>query len=534
MLTRRHFLGGTGAVLGAAGLGLATARATSAAPIGTPLVTVTPGDPRYGDLITPFNQRWVGHPELVRLPTTTEQVVQAVQEAVSAGKRVSVRGGGHGYEDFVYNSEVQVVIDMNLMNTVSYDPGRRAFAVEAGATLSDVYETLYQGWGVTVPGGVCANVGVGGHVSGGGYGMLSRRLGLVVDHLYGVELVHVDPSGRARAVVATREASDPNRDLWWAHAGGGGGNFGVITRYFFRSPDATGADPATLLPRPPAEVLVTNASWSWDAVTEEGFARLLRAYGQWHETNQDPASPYAGLCCWLFLPHRSGGSISLLLQMDATPANAGDLVERFLALLDDALGARNEHTTMRLPWLKATRHMGTSSELQNSPTFRGEHKSAYMRRGFPDRQIAAIWRHLNRTDYSNGYGMLVATSYGGRVNTVGPAETAVAQRGAILKLLYQTYWKDPADDAKNVAWLREFYRDVYADTGGVPVPNDVTDGCYVNYPDSDIGDPAWNTSGTPWYELYYKGNYARLQRVKAAWDPNNVFRHRQSIRLPGA
>ncbi|MER7009193.1 FAD-binding oxidoreductase [Dactylosporangium sp. NPDC000555] len=532
-LNRRHLLGG-GAALGAAGLGLAPAAPAFAAPIGTDLVTVRPEDPRYGDLITPFNQRWVGHPELVRLPTTTAQVVRAVQDAVSAGKRVTVRGGGHGYEDFIYNSEVQVVIDMNLMNTVSYDPGRRAFAVEAGATLSDVYNTLYQGWGVTVPGGVCANVGTGGHVSGGGYGMLSRKHGLVVDHLYGVEVVTVDRSGRARAVVATREARDANRELWWAHAGGGGGNFGVITRYFFRTPGASGHDPASLLPRPPKEVLVTTAAWSWDDVTEDGFARLLHAYGQWHETNQDPASPNAGLCCWLFLPHRCAGSISLLLQMDATPPDANNRVERFLALLDGAVGARNTHTTMRMPWLKATRHMGTSSELQNSPTFRGEHKSAYLRRAFPDRQIAAIWRHLNRADYANAFGMLVATSYGGRVNTVAPHETAVAQRSVILKLLYQTYWKDPTEDAANVAWLREFYRDVYADTGGVPVPNDVTDGCYINYPDSDISDPAWNVSAAPWHELYYKGNYARLQRVKAAWDPGNVFRHRQSIRLPGA
>jgi FAD/FMN-containing dehydrogenase len=536
-VNRRGFLSGTGAVVGAVGLGAVAPVATrpaKAAPIGTDLVTVRPTDARYGDLITPFNQRWKGRPEMVRLPTTTEQVVKAVQEAVRDRKRVTVRGGGHGYEDWIYNAEVQVVIDMNLMNTVSYDPGRRAFAVEAGATLLDIYETLYQGWGVTVPGGVCSTVGAGGHVSGGGYGMLSRKHGLVVDHLYAVEVVVVDQNGTARAVVATREPDDPHHDLWWAHAGGGGGNFGVITKYWFRSPDATGSDPATLLPKPPNEVLVTNVSWPWDGITETGFAELLRAYGQWHEINSSARSPYAGLCSWLFLNHRSAGGIGLLLQMDATEPDAQAKVDRFLGLLDGALGVRNSGTTFRMPWLAATRHMGSSSELQVSPTWRGEHKSAYLRQGFPRQQIATAWRHLTRPDYDNKYGMLVVTSYGGQVNSVAPAATAVGQRGAILKLLYQSYWRDRAEDERHVGWLREFYADMYADTGGVPVPNDVTDGCYVNYPDGDISDPRWNTSGVPWHTLYYKDNYPRLQRVKATYDPRNVFRHRQSVQLSGA
>lgn len=66
----------------------------------------------------------------------------------------------------------------------------------------------------------------------------------------------------------------------------------------------------------------------------------------------------------------------------------------------------------------------------------------------------------------------------------------------------------------------------------MPVPNGVTDGCYINYPDSDLNDPGYNTSRVPWYTLYWKDNYPRLQLAKAAWDPTNVFHHTQSIRLP--
>lgn len=73
---------------------------------------------------------------------------------------------------------------------------------------------------------------------------------------------------------------------------------------------------------------------------------------------------------------------------------------------------------------------------------------------------------------------------------------------------------------------------MYRDTGGVPVPGEVSDGSYINYPDVDLTDPAWNTSGTPWHTLYCKDNYPRLQRAKAHWDPCNVFRHALAIELP--
>ena len=93
-----------------------------------------------------------------------------------------------------------------------------------------------------------------------------------------------------------------------------------------------------------------------------------------------------------------------------------------------------------------------------------------------------------------------------------------------MKLQYQTYWTDPADDEQNLTWMRQFYQSLYADSGGEPLPNDVTDGCYVNYPDVDLVD---------WPRLYFKDNYAWLQQVKARWDPTDQFHHAQSVRLPG-
>ncbi|MEU5083559.1 MULTISPECIES: FAD-binding oxidoreductase [Streptomyces] len=212
--------------------------------------TVTRGDRQYADLVSGLNQRYQARPESIRLVRSTDEVVAAVQQAVDQGKRISVRSSGHCHEDFVHHPDVQMIVDMSGMSAVYHDERRGAVAVESGATNLRTYQTLYPEWGVVVPTGFCYSVAMGGHVSGGAWGPLCRLHGLVVDHLYAVEVVVVDARGRARAVVATREADDPRRDLWWAHTGGGGGNFGIATRYWFRSPDATGRDPGALLPKP--------------------------------------------------------------------------------------------------------------------------------------------------------------------------------------------------------------------------------------------------------------------------------------------
>lgn len=544
MNRRRLLLTGSGAAIG---VGLASGSATAAPTPGATAgaVTVTPGDARYADLTSGLNQRWVAAPERIVLPTTTREVVAMVQDAVDRKKRISIRGGGHCFEDFVFNSEVEVVINMSRMNAVSFDEERQAFAVEGGATLLRVYESLYEGWGVTIPGGACYSVGVGGHVSGGGYGMLSRAHGLTVDHLDAVEVVVVDASGRARSVVAGRDPADPNRDLFWAHTGAGGGNFGVITKYWFRTPGSTGTDPGALLPRPPAEVYVTMASWPWEDVSKAGFVGLLEFYGSWLERHKDVSSPYKDMCVWLMPNHQSAGDIALIAQLDATVPDAPRLLTDFLTGLNQALGVSDTPgvpertggthrstyaTTQRLPWLRATRYVGTVSPTQTDPNMRGKHKSAYHRRGFTRQQIEAVYEHLTRSPQNARIAGLVMPSTGGRIAEVGPAATAVAQRDSIMKVTYEAYWYDENDDAANIAWVRGVYADVYAGTGGVPVPDERTDGCYVNYPDSDLGDPRYNRSSVPWHDLYFKGNYRRLRDVKRRWDPNDVFRHRQSVR----
>ena len=137
----------------------------------------------------------------------------------------------------------------------------------------------------------------------------------------------------------------------------------------------------------------------------------------------------------------------------------------------------------RMPWLQATQTLNGSG-----PNQRGKYKSAYMITPFPARQVTAIYAALSDPGYENPQALLQVDSYGCQVNAREPGVTAVAQRSSIMKLQYQTYWTDPADDGVNLAWIRRFYRSVYAASGGTPVPNGITDGCYVNYPDVDLPD----------------------------------------------
>ncbi|NEE39187.1 FAD-linked oxidase, partial [Streptomyces sp. SID7982] len=97
---------------------------------------------------------------------------------------------------------------------------------------------------------------------------------------------------------------------------------------------------------------------------------------------------------------------------------------------------------------------------------------------------------------------------------------------------YMVTWKDPAEDDRHLRWIRELYRDMHEATGGVPVPDAVNTGAYINYADVDLADPEWNTSGVPWHTLYYGENYPRLQEVKAKWDALNIFHHALSITAP--
>ena len=491
-------------------------------------VRITPGDPRYDDLaIKAANARLVSRPQEFRLARTTEQVVRAVTEAVEAGRRLTVRSGGHCYEDFVTDSAVQTVIDLSEMNAVRFDPERSAFLVEAGAHLIEVYRRLYYGWGVTIPGGPSSTVAAGGHIVGGGYGALSRQLGLTVDYLEAVEVVVIDADGRARAVVASRDPQKPHHDLWWAHTGGGGGNLGIVTRYWLRDPRVVGDDPRTLLPPPPARMLSSQVMWTWDGMDRESMQRIVRNHSRWHEANSEPMSSYNGIFGGLVLFGRDtdgpGPAVISFAQIDGTgPRERRKLEEYNNAVADGVPAPAQSLPLSESPWLALTIKQAKQLDTEG---LRLKLKNTLLRRRYSDEQVGLIVDGLDRLDPARGAVSVSFQSFGGLVNAVAPDATAMVHRDSILQVLFFSTWEDPSLDDGCVDWLRRFYRGVHAGTGGVPVPGEVHGGCFINFPDNDVADLTWNTSGLPWYDLYYGANYPRLCAVKAAWDPRGVFRH---------
>ena len=536
-LSRRRFVAGS-ALLGGAGiLGAGTAVAapdegTTPGPMAPTFgpVVVTPSDARYPELTTAFNRRWQGKPDSVQLVGSTEQVALAVGLAIYNNQRVAVRSGGHCYADFVYNNQAQVVIDLSLMNAVYFDSARNAFAVEAGTRLGDMYEALFRGYGVTLPGGHCPSVCVGGHVTGGGHGLLSRKFGLITDFIQAVEMVVVDRNRSVNIVVAERNGA--NSDLWWAVSGGGGGNFGIITKYWFRTPTAIGSGPGAALPRPPTNVLVANHVIPWSQLTEDQFTNLVANLGSFFENNSAPTSPYAALSSVLTIPHRSSGDLSFITQVDATVPNAAQLMANYHNTLLANTGVSAEIPFRTIPWMAATETINTATPLiETNATFRNAVKSAYVAKGFSSTQIAAIYRNMVRTDYSNALPALlqIGAMAGGMINATPQTATPIAYRHSVLLAFFNVYWVDAKDDPVHQRWIRDLYSQTFAATGGVPAPNGANEGCTINLPDLDMADPAINTSGVPWQTLYYGVNYPRLQQVKAVWDPTNFFRHSMSI-----
>ena len=496
------------------------------------LPEANPGDPQYQDLqLRGKNRRFVGTPESVYLAADTRQVVAAVDAAVSSGRKLAVRSGGHCVEGLVDDPAVESVVDLARMDSVHYDSERRAFAVEAGATFGRLHQALDMGWGVTLPGSTCPSVGVGGHVIGGGFGALSRSQGLISDHLYAVESVVVDASGKAKPVIATRDESDPDRDLWWAHTGGGGGNFGVATRFWFRSRDADGDDPRPLLPRRPSGLAVASVAWKWADLDEATFTTLLDNFTGWCSRNSAPRTPATAVWGQLVAFRKEFGLVMLVGQVDPGMPRSLDSLDAFVAEVTANVPNGTRTTRDREPWLYRTINLPDVSDTLGLPAaqLRSKTKGAYLRSPLDAAQTATAYARLTDDDYGWRGGVMSLATWGGQINALSSRDTAVAERESTVLLGLGSFWDQPGEDEKHLSWTRSFYRELFASSGGVPVRNHRTGGCYVNWPDLDLRDQTWNPSGSPWSDLYYGGNYSKLRAAKSRWDPHRIFQHPLSI-----
>ncbi len=497
-------------------------------------ILITRGDPRFNNLKRARNARWPANPvdgvSSVALCLNAHDAAAALRHVVGTGQRPTIRSGGHCYEDFYANNPNGTLIDMSMMNHVGTLPGDARYRVGVGATLGQAYQDLYKLYNVTLPGGTCASVGAGGHITGGGYGLVSRLYGTTADWVTGVDILTVDSRGDValRRCTATQDA-----DLLRACRGAGGGNFGLIVDYVFEK-----------LPPAPQEVMSSNLIFPWAEMTEEKFAKIFNAFGGYFATRgKDPET--WGLFSIIEANHRARGYLRISVQFcnpDGTCRNT-KVLDEYLSLYDDCKPSTvspaapvNNSLAESFGPHKMTHDLwadtGAAGGVRRGVT-RAKYKSTYMQKNFSAREVGVFYQHLTRTmpGIDLSHTVVEIDSYGGAINRKEMlGQTVAFQRSSIMKLQFQTYWANAAEDAGHITWIREIYKELYsasevdASHQGTPFPGENYQGCYINYPDADMLDYAY------WPQLYYGSNYEFLQQVKKKYDPNNVFHHAMSIR----
>jgi hypothetical protein len=486
-----------------------------------------PGDPAYEQWNDRgFNMRFKGSPSRIVTVDNTAALVEALQTAVSAGQHVVVRGGGHCLENFIADPAVQVIIDISQMKGIRYDPEQNAIEVKAGNTVGEMHDKLFTEWGIVMPVGEEPNIGMGGHIAGGAFGFLCRQHGLGVDHLQALELLWVNKERRVEKIVVSRDPEDANRELWWAHTGGGTGNFGIVTRYWFRSPAAKGNEPSQLLPAAPLYVETINIDWAWEDFDQSAFQTLVSNFGIWCGKNAGTGIPARSFFGTLHLWNRVTGKLQLK-GLISDPPNAETVLEDLLKSLNSNLDRPYSLERKKMSWLQFA--LKPLPDIFSEQKIAFKFKDAFLLKPFTDQQLKTAYKYLTEMTDTPGAPIVMAT-YGGKVNDVASDETATAQRSAIITMSCTPVWADPAEEKKYMHWARSCYQELFSDAGGAPVPGDRYGGCIIAHPDNDLADPSWNKTAVPWYQFYYQHHYPRLQHIKARWDPLNIFHHALSVK----
>ena len=186
---------------------------------------VLPGDPAYDEVREIWNAMIDRTPALIARCASSEDVVQAVKFARQNDLLVSIRGGGHNIAGNAVCDD-GLMIDLSLMKNVQVDPKARRATVDPGCILAD-FDAAAQAHGLATPLGINSTTGVAGLTLGGGFGWLSRKYGMTVDNLLSANVVLADGK-------QVRASETENADLFWGLRGGGG-NFGIVTSFEFRS-----------------------------------------------------------------------------------------------------------------------------------------------------------------------------------------------------------------------------------------------------------------------------------------------------------
>ena len=436
------------------------------------------GDDQYNSVRKIWNGMIDKQPAAFVRCRSSADVIEALRFAQARRLPVSIRCGGHNVSGVALCDGL--VIDLSPMNNVRVDPERRVVRVGGGATLGDIdHET--QAFGLAVPVGVVSRTGIGGLALHGGMGFLTRKHGLSCDNLIGADVVTAD--GRLRVV-----SEQDHPDLFWALRGGGG-SFGVVTSMEFRAHKVGPIVAMAIVFYPmehAADALRTFRDFMSSAPDEVSGIAVLWSAGHGEPFPAEAqGNPVAAIVACYAGNVDEGESILSPLRQIATPIVdlSGQLPFRDVQQIFDPDYPNGRHYY----W-----------------------KSIYIN-GVGDEVAHVLIEHAARRP--SALSSLDVWALGGAMGRVRTEATAFGRRDAPFLIGIEANWDEPTADAANVAWARGVYEAMRRFSPG---------GLYPNF-------PGFGEEGESLVRESYGGNYARLQAVKAKYDPQNVFRSTLNI-----
>ena len=434
-----------------------------------------PGESGYADKPI-YNAMHQHHPALVVRCTGTADVADAVTFSRQHGLLVAVRGGGHSVAG-LSSCDGGMVIDLTRMRGVDVDPGARLARVQGGALWGDV-DRETQAFGLIVPGGVVSETGVAGLTLGGGEGWVRRKYGLTIDSLLSARVVCADGSVRTASPT-----SEP--DLFWALRGGGG-NFGIVTSFEFRTH--------------PLGPIVAFAGVFYPV---GDAAKILPRWRDYCAKAPDEVT-----------------SVALAITMPAAPQLPPPIHDQaclvvggvYVGTADEGMEVMQPLRQLGTPLADISQPMPFSMvQTAFDPLFPMGRLQSYWKaqnlRALPDEAIEVIAARANQRP--SPLTLVVTFQMGGAINRVGPTDTAYAERSAPWMSSIDGNWENRADNEANIAWVRESFKQIAPYSTGTTYSN------FTGQADETVGALAATAYGT---------NMARLRRIKAQYDPDNFFR----------
>lgn len=440
---------------------------------------IRPEDGAYDEARQLWNGAIDRRPALIARCAHEHDAVLALTYALEAGLPVSVRGGGHNVSGSAL-SEGGVVIDFSGLRGVVVDPTERRARVQPGAMWGDV-DVATQVHGLATPAGIVSQTGVAGLTVGGGFGWLSRRWGLASDNLVAVRMLLAD--GRL-----VRASDDELADLFWA-VRGGGGNFGIVTEFEFRLFDIG------------TEVLAGPLLYRADQAAE-----VLRVYREFVATAPDELSVYVNLRTappldWV-PPHLQGTDVLILIPCYSGDLDQGEAVVNRLR----SSVAPVADLIRRKPYL-AHQSMFDASVPPHWGYYWKSHYLPPLTDSAIDVIVGRAWQKTSPASFS------ILFHLGGAIAERSEEMSAARGRDAALALNINAAWPEGGPTHPDIAWCREYF--------AAMTPH-ATGGVYVNFLHNDEGEARIRAA--------YGSSYERLARIKARYDPGNVFRSNQNIK----